>query len=65
MREWSENTLTHCNYDSVAKFGMEVVGINTIILFLPKKLEKHHIPVIEVSAVVHHLRKVSTVRIGY
>ena len=29
--------LKHCNYDSVVKFGMEGVGINTIILFCSDK----------------------------
>ena len=42
----------------MTKFDSEDVGINTIILlFSDRKLDKHHIPVIEGSAVVHHLQK--------
>ena len=57
---------SQCNYDSVIKFIYESVGINTIILlFSEKRLEIHHIPVIEDSTVVHHLRKVSTILVDY
>ena len=55
----------HCNYEFVAKFELEGVGINIIILFFSDKNLENIIPVMEDSAVVHHLRKVFNVRIGY
>ena len=58
--------LKHCNYDCVSKFGIEGVGINTIILFFSdKKLGKHHMFVIEGSAMVHYLRNVFIVRVDH
>ena len=33
MAKNDKKHLKNCNYDSVAKFGMEGVGIRTIILF--------------------------------
>ena len=33
MAKMMKKHLKHCKYDSVAKFGMEGIGINTIILF--------------------------------
>ena len=37
MAKNDKKHLKHCNYDSVAKFGIEGVGINTMILFFSDK----------------------------
>ena len=37
MAKGGKINLKHCNYDSVAKFQLEGIGINTIILFLTDK----------------------------
>ena len=37
MAKKGKKHLSHCNYDSSIKFGIEGVGINTIILFFSNK----------------------------
>ena len=51
-----------CYYGSAVHFEFKGIEINTIILFFSIKTQKN---IIKGSAVVHHLRNASTVKVDH